>query len=463
MSPKRLRSLQLPEDRDRVKAFDAALRKNKTQLLEQAAATREKYASSNIGTLNWEGWPLRPLFLQRDLLQYIAKSIHTGFTAMRDALVNVAKDRKALLETLPLPESFFDNTDFVGGLKHPDFLFISRADGYLYRDRFVMGEPNFGNGWSVSCSYTELLHDNFVHSPVLKSLGWSAKRNIPRPFMGVTKALLEHPKLKKGCRFIALLAHRDEYSVLLSWQVRVIQQIYYAQKRWKEMGIESQVCFEDGIEVDAKGVAREKSSGRKIDLVVQLTIGTTFLFEEERLKTDLKMLGGATIGKTPFIQSNATLVVDKGTMPFMAQQPVWPFTRRKDGFSVELAKTWFPRQKEAKDLRWNKDRYVLKKSFDGKDTHIGVSTPGRRWNNVLDRALDGKDYVVQRYSPLPKTIMPVTVDGKHIEWIPVRVELTPFVVRGRYAGSLARYAPDTEGIVLAPPPEGMGMTMAFGT
>jgi hypothetical protein len=70
---------------------------------------------------------------------------------------------------------------------------------------------------------------------------------------------------------------------------------------------------------------------------------------------------------------------------------------------------------------------------------------------------------MQRYLRLPRTTLPVSRDGVTIEWIPVRVELSPFVIEGAYAGAIARYAPDAEGLILSPPPPEMGMTMVYAT
>ena len=41
----------------------------------------------------------------------------------------------------------------------------------------------------------------------------------------------------------------------------------------------------------------------------------------------------------------------------------------------------------------------------------------------------------------------------------MRVEISPFIIGGQYAGAAVRYAPSAEGLVLSPAPDDMG----FGT
>ncbi|MBI5543528.1 MAG: hypothetical protein HY901_06535, partial [Deltaproteobacteria bacterium] len=241
---------------------------------------------------------------------------------------------------------------------------------------------------------------------------------------------------------------------------RVIQCLENAVRMLGVAGIDSRLVTEQDLVVGRGGAVRLRGGRREVDLVAMITIGTSFMDEPERLLGDLAHLRGPKVGRARLVKPLASLAMDKGTIPFLSTLPGWP-VRGPGGYRSELIETGFPHPEFAPEYRRHRERYVLKRSFDGKDTRIGISTDAKTWDKTLKVATEGADYVIQEYVPLPRTTMPVIYRGKSIEWIPVRVELSPFVVEGRYAGAIARYAPDADGLVLSPPPRGMGLTMVY--
>lgn len=449
----------LLEEQDAVAAFDRALKQNKRAVLEHRQTLRQRYAQQGVTVLPDGGWPLRPLFVPRRALEFLARALHRQFDALRRRLIPVAADPTALSRHIPLPSDLYRSVDMRAGLRSRNLLSIMRPDGFLLNNGFLLTEVNFGNGAMVSNAYSETLFHLFAGSPAFKGGSWAPKARLGRPFAATLQMIrarlagVERPR-------VALLAHHWEHKTILGWEPRVIQQLYFAQRLMQRAGIRNVLVNEEDLVVDRGGVARTRKDNKPVDAVVMVTIGTSFMDEPHRLLGDLKHLRGSRVGRAPLIKPLASLCMDKGTMPFMHQELSWPCVM-DDWFHVDLASTAFPVRRHAAEYRLHRERYVLKRAFDGKDTVIGVATGGRQWNAAVDDAVDQHGYVIQEYVQLPRTTMPISPDGKHIEWVQVRVELSPFIVDGRYAGAIARFAPDAEGIIMSPPPPDMGMTCVY--
>jgi hypothetical protein len=450
----------LPEDQERVQAYDRALRDNASAMLDEAQAVLERYQERGITTIQGSGWPLRPMFLSHKTLQGIATSLTRGFDQLRQQLIEKVTDIDWLAEQLPIPREMFENLDFLASLQSDEFLCYLRPDGFLYHDHFTLIEPNFGNGATISNAYTEIIYDYFAHSPVMKTLGWDCEAHLDRPFQGYLQMLQQRIPPGKKEPFVALFCHHWEFQVIKSWEERVVQQIYLAQQVMEQAGIKSRIVHEDAFFIDEHGQTFLKEDNQQVDCIAQFTIGTSFMDEPELFTDSLHHLRGPKVGDVSLVKPIACVCIDKGTMPLLATMPEWS-QPGADGFPIHIPTTAYPERGLAAEYRLNKNNYVLKKSFDGKDTHVGISTHGRIWNRILHKALDGTDYVIQKYEAMPRTTMPMCFDGKHIEWVPVRVELSPFLVDGRYVGAIARYAPDAEGLIMSPPPENMGLTNVF--
>ena len=77
---------------------------------------------------------------------------------------------------------------------------------------------------------------------------------------------------------------------------------------------------------------------------------------------------------------------------------------------------------------------------------------------MLATALAGRDYVLQPYERMSVAELPV-VRGGRIEWVDFSVELSLFIYQGQYGGGFARVMPAAEGLVMSPPPAGLGLTL----
>jgi hypothetical protein len=319
-----------------------------------------------------------------------------------------------------------------------------------------------GNGYLVSAAYPDVVDRVLRALPCALSLA-STITDMPRPLDGILDMIARRLRQPDdGVRpFVALLMHHEEHEIILSWPERVIRLIAYFSRRLTERGIASAIVHEDELVVDAAGHARTRD-GTRVDLVFQIPIGTHFLYAPERFDDELAHLSGTHVGDAPFLMPLAHLTIDKGTMPRIAALDGWPIVL-DDGTEVRAIDTVYPDDLDARTLRLEKDKFLVKRSFEGKDTHIGIGSPARRWNRVVDGifADDGAhcgDYVVQPYVPLPVTDMPILRDGR-IEIVPVAVELSLFILDGAHVGTFARYAPQADGVVLSPPPDDMGFTL----
>lgn len=219
-----------------------------------------------------------------------------------------------------------------------------------------------------------------------------------------------------------------------------------------ERGWDSEIVHESDVYLDQEQCPVHRPTGKKLDLIAHVTINTSFMDEPQRMSEDFKIWAGTHVGKAPLYKPLAALVFDKGTLTWLQDVPEPPC----EEYSVPVAQTEFPQAAKAAEYRLGRDEWVLKRAFDGKDTHVGRSAAGRAWNRAVNGALGSKEYIIQRYEAMPRTVLPITHDGESVEWVEVCFEFSPFLIAGRFAGACVRYAPAAEGLIMSPPPEGMG-------
>lgn len=450
----------LLEDFGLVEAFHRAIKKDPQRALAHAHEVKQYWKDRGMDTLEWSGWPLRPLFVPRAPLEFFARAVYQQLDHLRRRVLEQLDNPEKLSEHIPLAPAMIEAFITKEGLAAENFLSLIRPDGFLYQDHWVWSEINGGNGSQVSNIYQELLYRLHQTSPFFKPLGLDASSGIGRPFLRYLDLVAEAiPKGEKE-PLIGLLIHSKAWAVFETWPKRVIQLIHYSQELMRERGWSAEIVHEDQLVIEGD-VCRLKSDGREISVLCAYTIGTNFLSELERAYLEWPFLRGARAGRTPILQPFAGMVLDKGALPAMQEWLSWPL-RDTDRFELRLPRTVFPSEGMARHYRVHKDDYVLKRSFVDKDTVIGCSARPRKWNRVLKSALEGWDYILQEYRALPETIVPISTDGKSLDWVPVQVEISPFIIKGQYAGGFARYAPSrNDGVVLSPPPEDMGFTNVY--
>lgn len=446
----------LPEDRAAVEHFRRHLKRHGSQLADTVRAFERRWKRQGVDTLHGVGIPLRPLFIPRARLDALSEGFQQGMARLLDQLSRDVRQPEALHRQVPVGAKLLGA--LAPGLASPHTLTWFRPDGFLLPDRYVLGEINYGNGVVVSIGYTECLFDLFSTHPAFLSGGF-ARGDLDRPFMGWLAAIEAAIDYHRPAH-VALISHREEWPFVVEDSDRVRHQVEQAVKRLLARGLSVSFGHEDEAWVDSRGRARLKGSSLPVDLFVMVTISCSFIDRPEPLWGAAKALTGTHVGAAPILKPLIGVALDKGVLPYANDTGALPVAC-PDGTWVVAPDTWYVGP-EAKDfLLENQRQLVIKRSFVGKDTVIGAGVDEAAWARAVARSAN-REYVVQRYQPLPRTDLPVLIDGK-VEWIPVRVELTPFIVHGRYSGALARYAPDAPGLVLSPPPEGMGMTMVYAT
>ena len=450
------RAPDLPEDRDAVAHFRRHLQRHGSRIADDVRAFERRWKRQGVDTLHGIGIPLRPLFIPRARLDAVAAGFHEGMERIVAALRRDAKDPKALHRHVPIGEKLIRR--LRGGLESPHTLTWFRPDGMLLKDRYVVGELNYGNGVVVSIGYTECLFDLFTQHPAMQSAGFG-RSSLDRPFMGWLAAIEAAIDYHRPAH-VALVAHHEEWPFVVDDSPRVRHQVEQAVKRLLARGLSVSFAHEDEAYVDAKGRARVKGSSLPVDLFVVTTISSSFIDAPAPLQKAARALVGTHVGRAPILKPLIGVAMDKGILPFANAVGALP-VECADGSHVVAPDTWYVGPESSQWLHDNQRELVIKRSFVAKDTVIGVASSKDEWSAAVERSAN-REYVVQRYQSLPRTEMPVLLDGR-VEWIPVRVEFTPFIVHGRYSGALARYAPDAPGLILSPPPDGMGMTMVHAT
>jgi hypothetical protein len=263
--------------------------------------------------------------------------------------------------------------------------------------------------------------------------------------------------------FVALLTHSREWEVILSYPKRVEDQFDYVQRELYRLGVDSRIVTEEQLVVGRDGNPRIVGDARRPDLVMLVTIGSSFLDEPELLKKGgrLAHLRGARIGEVSIVKPLAATLMDKGVLPLMHELEGQFTNRMADGYRFLISPTHYPRGESAAKYTRAKDRWVMKRAFDGKDTHVGIARDKELWGEVARVATAEDGYVAQEYVSMPRARIPVFIDEKHLEFVESRVELSSFIYDGAFGGAAARHAPDAEGLVMTDPPPNYGFSTVF--
>ncbi len=447
---------KLPEDQHAVDTFRRHLKRHASRMADVVSTFERRWKRQGVDTLHGIGIPLRPLFIPRARLDALSEGFHEGMRRIVSAMRGAIHDPVALDREVPVGAKLLRL--LAPGLESPHTLTWFRPDGFLLKDRYVVGEINYGNGVVVSIGYTECLFDLFSNHPAHQSAGFD-RRDLDRPFMGWLASIEAAIDYHRPAH-VVLLSHHEEWPFVVDDSPRVRHQVEQAVKRLLARGLSVSFAHEDEAYVDARGRARVKGSSLPVDLFVVVTISSSFIDDPAPLRQAARPLVGTHVGRAPILKPLIGVAMDKGILPWANAVGALP-VECSDGSHVVAPDTWYVGPESKPWLQDNQRQLVIKRSFIAKDTVIGVASTKEDWSAAIDRSAN-REYVVQRYQSLPRTEMPVLIDGR-VEWIPVRVEFTPFIVHGRYSGALARYAPDAPGLVLSPPPDGMGMTMVHAT
>lgn len=451
---------RLPQNRELVTEFDRLLTRHVSEVRDYTWAFHRRWARRGVTTMRGAGWAVRPFLLPAARLDFIASAFHSAMSTLRNALRMAAAVKGGVHRLLPYHRRFEECVDVVDGVWSPAFLSHFRPDGYLFEDRYVLAELNYGNGVIVSCGYTEAVADYWRGHPVIRRLGWDVERLHRRPFPWLVNVARRFARPVRSPT-VALLAHSEEWRVIEGYPKRVIDQMRYARDGFKAAGLRARLVTERDVAVNRRGQCVFTRDGAPVDLVMLITIGSSFMDSPDELAPggSLSHFAKARIGDTWVLKPLAGLVVDKGALPALGKLGVGQ--RMADGFRFEVSPTEFPFHRRPERYLRDREGWVIKRAFDGKDTHIGVVRSPASWRSVVRSVVQDHEYVAQRYVSLPRAEVPVLVDEKHLEWVKSRVELSSFIYDGAFGGGAGRHAPEAEGLVMTDTPEGYGFTTVF--
>jgi hypothetical protein len=443
-----------------VLEFDRLLRRHVTEVRDYTFLFHRRWERRGVTTMPGTGWAVRPFLLPASRLQFIASAFHAALGSLATAMSQAAKKRRSITRLLPFHPDFEECIDIRGGVASAAFLSHFRPDGFLFEDRFVLSEINYGNGIIVSCGYLEAAADYWRHHPVIKRLGWDVEQLHRRPLPWLIQIARRFARAVPSPA-VALLAHSHEWKIIRGFPKRVMDQLRFAQRQFEKVGMRARLVTEEDVARDRHGTLRFEDDGRRVDLLMFISIGVSFMDRPELLRTrgGLAHFTRPRIGDTVVLKPLAGLVVDKGALPLLGT--LSPTRRMQDGFRFELSPTEFPIERHPSRYLRRREEWVIKCAFDGKDTHAGITCDDETWEDVVHHASRGYEYVAQRYVSMPRADVPVLVDEKHLEWVPSRIELSPFIYDGAFGGAGVRHAPDAEGLIMTSFPRGYGYTSAF--
>ncbi len=448
--------MRLPEEPNAVAAFERAIKNEPSAVIDAVGSFLLKERELDISTLTGVGLPLRPIAIEGARLRSIARGTLRLAERARAILLERHRAGDDLHEVLGVPRPFYGATDFAASLQAPWALAAMRPDGFLFDDGFRVTELNAVNGALLSTAYAAAMHLVTTEYLPLWADPALRKERLVRSFDGLTDVLRATAGVLRP-RIALMMPSQDTFGAI-EWGERVHQQLAWAPRLLREVGFDPVVVEETGVVVDREGVARTAADGLQVDLVYLVTTALGLFDDPARLAPggDLSALRGPRVGQAPLVLPLAGMAFEKGMLAELAKEPP-----QED--DVLVIPTEYPDRDRLPLYRTHKDELVLKRSFKDKHTFVGLKEPGRRWNWILEKVFDGRerDYLFQEYVSMPTTTLPVLIDGKHIEHVEVRVELSPFIFGGELRGAMVRYAPDAEGIVMSPPPDGMGFGLVY--
>lgn len=453
-------SSRIPEHHDLTAEADRLLSVHLSEVRDYTLGFHERVKEEGIILIDGPGWAVRPVFLPAGRLEFVGSAFHAAMESLRREILSLADDADALAEKFPFCPGFANAVAVRAGCESPHFLSYFRPDGFLFEDRYVLSEINFGNGIWVSAAYTELTSEYWSRHPVLVRMGLDLDRHNPRPFQHYIATVRRAARQVERPR-IALLAHSLELAELRGFPERVFRQIEFGMRRFEDTGMSVRIVDENGLALDRLGNPVFSDDGLPVDLVMLITVNTSFLDNPPLMQVGgrLRPFGQPNIGGTAVLKPLAGLLMDKGALPRLCQLGARHVMA--DGFAFDVAHTEFPCENLPGYYENDRDGWVLKRAWDGKDTHPGIKRSDAEWIRTVSKASRDHSYVAQRYVSMPKGRLPVLLDGQHLEWVESRIELSSFMFGDRNVGSGVRHAPDAEGHVMTDFPEGYGYTTAL--
>lgn len=87
----------------------------------------------------------------------------------------------------------------------------------------------------------------------------------------------------------------------------------------------------------------------------------------------------------------------------------------------------------------NQDKLVLKaaQSYGGKDVFLGFETDADKWQELVDKHIEGEHWIVQQLVQIPKELFP-QVEGGNVNMNLMNVNINPLAFGGKYCGSYTR-------------------------
>ncbi len=450
----------MPELRELTDEADRLLAAHVSEVRDYTQAFHARAREAGIVTIDGAGWAVRPMLLPADRLRFVGTAFHRAMELLRRDIRDLSTKPGGMEQSYPFGPALEGALDVAAGCESPFFHSHYRPDGFLFEDRYQLSEINFGNGILVSIAYTEWTAQYWARHPVLRRMGLHRARYHPRPFQRYIAAVrraarpVERPT-------IAFLAHSAELAELRGFPERVFRQIDFGVQQFEAAGLSVRIVDETGIALDRSGEPIFASDGTAIDAVVLITVNTSFLDQPEHFAPGgpFHRFRGARIGSVAIVKPLAGLLMDKGALPRLGA--LGPRRTMADGFAFDVAHTEHPSRNLPGWYEADQAGWVIKRAFDGKDTHPGIARTPTDWVRRVSRATRGPGYVAQRYVSMPKARIPVLVDGEHLEWVESRVETSSFMIGGRNVGTGIRHAPDAEGHVMTDFPDGYGYTTAL--
>ncbi len=317
---------------------------------------------------------------------------------------------------------------------------ICRLDGFLSGEGLQFLELNADT--PAGMGYGDIMAEIFLSMPVFEKLGPAYGYH----FIGTRKRLLQ-----------ALLAcyrvfgGRDTPTIaMIGWdglrtrpEFRLIKQTFEAE------GYPTVICDPRALEFIRGHLTFE---GKRIHLIYRKVITNQFLDKIDELQDVVKAYReGSVCMVNPFaskLLSYKALLYFVTDPRFMghftdAEQEALtrfiPWTRR-----IDDGRVWYAGGQEdlLELIRKGKDRFVIKPSdaFGGKGVCIGRETYQSRWDDVIEEGLKGR-WVVQEAIEIPEEHFPHSTPevglGRR------KVNLNPFAMGSRYAGSVVRISEES--------------------
>ena len=408
--------------------------------IQQDREALDQFLVDHLCTFRGEAMPtlLKPNFISGDQARILKHSVEVMSGALsRFINLYLTDDRVQEIMGFSAMEDSLFRID--PGYSNP--LVISRLDAFLENSSIKFLEFNCDSPAGIA--YADVLEDGFrerfKNYPFIQDYRIEYARRQEILLDSLLHSYGEFRASRKGFPETPVLA-------IVDWEdVSTYSEFILHQKHFKTRGIETVIAAPADFTVrDGKVFVHDQ----EVHLVYKRVITRELISRYSECETFVEAIRAGLVcccnSFRSFIVGNKKIlaVITDPRFSSIFTEPELRLIRETIPWTRVLADTVETYEGEKVPLRSfipeNKDKLVLKPSnkYGGKDVYIGLETPQSTWEEILEKRMDQRTWVVQDYVDIPTDHYPEFKES--VEFKSKYVNINPFSLNGKFCGTITR-------------------------